>query len=51
MEIVREFLTQFLIVVFMGGVIVLAVFLGHKCKDLMDKRKEKKAKEQDGSAS
>ncbi|MBR4767787.1 MAG: hypothetical protein IK088_02305 [Lachnospiraceae bacterium] len=42
MEILREFIWQFITVVFMGGVIVLAVFLGHKLRNFMDKRKQKK---------
>ena len=43
MEIVKEFLWQFITFAFMAGVIVLAVFLGHKARDLFDRIKEKKA--------
>ena len=41
-EILHELFVQVLTVLFMGGVIVLAVFLGHKFRDFMDQRKNGK---------
>ena len=38
-EILHELWVQILTCLVMAGVIVLAVFLGHKFRDLMDKRK------------
>ena len=38
----NEFLSQIVTALIMGGVIVLAVFLGHKTRDFSDKRKEQK---------
>ena len=38
----HEFYAQILTVLFMACVIVVAVILGHKARNFMDKRKEKK---------
>ncbi|MBQ6679781.1 MAG: hypothetical protein IJM76_07155 [Lachnospiraceae bacterium] len=40
--ILHEFFTQIVTALIMGGVIVLGVFTGHKARDFMDARKEKK---------
>lgn len=42
-EILHELFVQVLTVLFMSGVIVLAVFLGHKARDFMDRRKKKES--------
>ena len=47
-EFINEFLTQIVTALIMGGVIVLAVFLGHKARDLSDKRKEQKNTSEEG---
>ena len=41
-EILHEFWVEILTVIFMAGVIVCAVILGHKFRDFMDKRKAEK---------
>lgn len=43
--ILGEFLNQAVTAVLMIGVIVLAVFAGHKTRDLVDKKKKEKAGE------
>ena len=45
-EILHELFVQVVTFVFMSGVIVLAVFLGHKFRDFMDKRKSAKAEKE-----
>ena len=42
-EILHELWVQVLTCLVMAGVIVLAVFLGHKFREFMDKKKELKA--------
>ena len=42
-EILHELWVQVLTCLLMAGVIVLAVFLGHKFRDLMDRKKAGKA--------
>jgi preprotein translocase subunit SecG len=43
MDILHELFVQILTVIFMAGVIVLAVFLGHKFRDFKDQKKAAKA--------
>ena len=50
-EILHELFVQILTVLFMGGVIVLAVFLGHKFRNLMDRRKQNKAEKEEGGTA
>ena len=45
-EILHELFVQVVTFVFMSGVIVLAVFLGHKFRDFMDKRKSAKTEKE-----
>lgn len=42
-ELFHEIYVQILTVVFMAGVIVLAVFLGHKLREFIDRKKKMKA--------
>ena len=46
MEILHELFVQVVTVVFMTGVIVLAVFLGHRLRDLVDRKKSAKAEKE-----
>ena len=50
-EILHELFVQVITVLFMAGVICLAVFLGHKFRNLMDARKAGNAKEDKGGAA
>ena len=52
MEILHELFVQVITVIFMAGVIVLAVFLGHKFRDFKDQKKTAKAdQEQQGGTT
>ena len=44
-EILHELWVQVLTCIVMAGVIVLAVFLGHKFREFMDKKKAEKGPE------
>ena len=45
-EILHELFVQVITVLFMSGVIVLAVFLGHKVRDYVDRKKGMKAEKE-----
>lgn len=47
-EILHELFVQIVTVLVMSGTIVLAVFLGHKFREFMDKRKAAKAETNEG---
>ena len=51
MEILHELFVQILTVFFMAGVIVLAVFLGHKFRDFKDQKKAAKADQKQGGTA
>lgn len=45
-EILHEFYVQIITVIFMTGIIIAAIVLGHKARKAMDKKKENKITEE-----